>query len=125
MTGLGIDLVECDSAAISDAFLRTWFTADERRMLQSRKSPSARYEFWAAKEATFKACQRGEQFTPRRIRILEQRGNVFDVQFQGNRHPQQCRVDVRRIDGHIFALAAVGGESVAEVCSFPHRWQTP
>jgi 4'-phosphopantetheinyl transferase len=96
---LGVDLVE---PAESSQALRWTFSPGELDWLAD--SPRNRPEqLWALKEALYKACQRGEGFSPQ---------NIETVPGQLPSYPRFAAQDLRqlqswRVDGHFAALAVV------------------
>ncbi len=65
---VGVDLAARQD--VSAGFVRLWFTPAEQRWLAESTDAHAAATIWAAKEALFKACNRGEGFAPRMIEVL-------------------------------------------------------
>jgi phosphopantetheinyl transferase len=65
---VGVDLAAPQK--LSAGFVRLWFTPAEQQWLAKSTAAHAAATIWAAKEALFKACNRGEGFTPRMIEVL-------------------------------------------------------
>jgi phosphopantetheinyl transferase len=65
---VGVDLVE--PVVFGNGFTDLWFTPAERHWLRHRGEPHGASLLWAAKEAVYKAINRGERFYPRQIEIL-------------------------------------------------------
>jgi 4'-phosphopantetheinyl transferase EntD len=96
---LGVDLVEL--AESSDS-LRWTFSPTEMNWLAKGTGNRAE-QLWASKEALYKACQRGEGFSPQ---------NMETVPGQLPSYPRFDAQDLRqlqswRVDGHFAALAIV------------------
>lgn len=66
-TLVGVDL--CQYRALSSSFVDTWFTPRERKGWENLETEQV-CRSWAAKESIYKACNRGEPFTPRRIEVF-------------------------------------------------------
>jgi 4'-phosphopantetheinyl transferase EntD len=105
-TSLGVDATPSD--AVSAAVVRRWFTPAEQRWLARSQSAEIGCFIWAAKEALYKACNRGEGFNPGEIEILSHGESKY-------RGESLSQVSLRswRIDGHIAVLAAVGAGRAA------------
>ncbi len=65
---IGVDLVAPSNYGAG--FCELWFTDGERRWIGPGRPPLRVATLWAIKEATYKACHRGEPFDPRRIEVL-------------------------------------------------------
>jgi phosphopantetheinyl transferase len=98
---LGVDLADCE--AFSDGFVETWFTPKERHWFHETQSPGIACFIWAAKEALYKACNRGEAFAPRDVEVLA------DGQCRYRRTPlADCRLQSWTVDHQLAVLATVG-----------------
>ncbi len=108
---LGVDLAS--KTARSAGFLRLWFTLNERRWIAA--DPARRTAIvWAMKEATYKACQAGESWSPRDIEIRALCGNRFACIFQ-DRLLQPLWTDVLEIDDQIAALVCLPRTSSRQI----------
>jgi phosphopantetheinyl transferase len=104
---LGADLA--DSGTFSDGFVELWFTPPERRWFQETQSSGIACFIWAAKEALYKACNRGESFAPRDVEVLpDGRCSYRHAPLAG------CRLQSWTVDGHLAVLAAVARTAVQE-----------
>ena len=79
-------------------------TPAEQNMLQ-RASDWTSGRIWAAKEAAYKACNRGEPFTPRRIESTPLGTTRLRCTCRFPRSPVSCDVRLRRLEGHALAIA--------------------
>lgn len=103
---LGVDLVEATN--LSEGFVRTWFSKSEQQWLQQGDQASQASQAWAMKEALYKACNEGEGFSPRSIRV--QPAISFSCHYTGNRDAGNrktpfCQVRSWQIDHQRAALA--------------------
>ncbi len=98
---LGVDLAGLESPG--PGFLRLWFTDDEIAWIERDHRADRASFLWAAKEALFKACNRGEGFDPRQFEVLAQDG----CRYRG-RAIDACRLRSWTLDGQVAALATVG-----------------
>lgn len=98
---VGVDITPCEG--LSEGFIRTWFTPDETAWLRQTAPPAGAYFLWAAKEALYKACNRGESFDPRQVEVLPQGGCRYRRVLL-----QDCRLQSWHIDGQVAALASIG-----------------
>jgi phosphopantetheinyl transferase len=97
---LGVDLVEPLRAAEN---LHWTFTAPERAWLAGNDRTSAA-RLWALKESLYKACQRGESFSPQQIEVAPGR----PPRYPERDLPRDLRTwQTWRVDGHVAALAIV------------------
>jgi phosphopantetheinyl transferase len=98
---LGVDLVLTDVAADKLAWT---FTRAERCWLTSAAEQHGAEQLWSMKEALYKACQRGEGFSPQRIEV---------VPGQTPRYPgcdaerELVCLQTWRVDGQCATLAVV------------------
>jgi phosphopantetheinyl transferase len=100
-TLLGVDLTPCE--ALSNRFIRLWFTPAEVAWLDETPSANNACFLWAAKEAIYKACNQSESFDPRHIEVLPTSG----CRFHGVRL-EDCRLQSWSIDRQIAVLATIG-----------------
>lgn len=103
-TRIGVDLVDLDESNLSVPALRTWFTPAELDEI-TRAGETSVSRFWAAKEAAFKACQRGERFTPRRIEISPTSAAGFTARCHFPGATRTCEIAVREQNRHVVAVA--------------------
>jgi phosphopantetheinyl transferase len=96
---LGVDLVE---PAKSRQTLHWTFSPDELHWLAATPGNHAE-QLWALKEALYKACQRGEGFSPQNIETVPGRLPSYP-RFDAQRLRQ---LQSWRVDGHFAALAVV------------------
>jgi phosphopantetheinyl transferase len=89
---------------LGSAFERSWLTAAEAAFLQQNQVDMTVADIWAMKEAVYKACNRGEAFTPRSIEIhLAADGTT--VRYHGHNLRNRCRVRVWRWGDEVAAVA--------------------
>jgi phosphopantetheinyl transferase len=65
---VGVDVARGE--ALTDGFVRLWFTPAEQAWLRETDCLSIAGFIWAAKEAVYKACNNGESFSPREVEVL-------------------------------------------------------
>jgi phosphopantetheinyl transferase len=98
---LGVDMTVCQP--LPAGLGRTWFARSEQQWLADSGSAGIGCFIWAAKEALYKACNRGESFDPRAVEILPD---------GPSRYCGVARTDVRLrswdIDGHVAVMATAG-----------------
>jgi len=97
---LGVDLT--DPTPPTAGFLRLWFTATERRWIEP-DPPRRAAMIWSLKEAVYKACQEGENWSPREVEIRPSPRGGFRGAFRG-RALRASRIETFEIDGQIAAL---------------------
>lgn len=99
---LGVDLVE---PALANHRLQWTFTPGERAWLAAGSDDAHRPEqLWAMKEALYKACQRGEGFSPQSIEVVPGQLPCYpNLDLTLDLRELQCW----RVDGHLAALATV------------------
>ena len=107
---VGVDLVQ--SRELGSAFEQSWFTSGERSLLEQHKELTAA-ELWALKEATYKACQQGESFSPRRIELSFVAGS-WRVCYLGRDLQDRVALHTWRIRDAIAAL----------VCTAPRQQES-
>ena len=106
----GIDMAECHEPG--EGFVRTWLTPGEQQWIGESGSADVAGFIWAAKEALYKACNRGESFDPRRVEVLP-RGTCQ----YGGRALEGCVLRSWRVENHIAVLASVQTECLAEIAA--------
>ncbi len=104
----GVDIAECQQ--LGAGFVRTWLTPGEQRWLRESRSADVAGFIWAAKEALYKACNRGESFDPRKVEVLPQ----GTCKYRG-RALRGCELRSWRVGEHVAVLATVRSESLAAV----------
>ncbi len=97
---LGVDAALCGE--VPPSVIRSWFTTAEQEWLARSQSAPIGCFVWAAKEALYKACNRGEGFDPRAVEILPHARATY----RGQPLPG-LRLRSRLIDGHIAVMAAI------------------
>jgi 4'-phosphopantetheinyl transferase EntD len=95
---VGVDIVPIEPRPAS--FVRTWFTARERNELHSEDPVNVAIG-WAAKEAAYKALNRGEGFRPRELHVSRSSESVGDVVWGRLR----CQVYISMHGDHVVAVA--------------------
>lgn len=90
------------SGAMPPSVIRTWFTPAEQEWLARSQSASIGCFVWAAKEALYKACNRGEGFDPRAVEILPHTRATYR-----GRSLRGLQMRSRLVDGHIAVMAAI------------------
>ncbi len=99
---VGVDLVRM--RRLGSAFERSWLTGAEATLLRQNQVDMTVADIWAMKEAVYKACNRGEAFTPRSIEIhLAADGTT--VRYHGRNLRNRCRVRVWRWGDEVAAVA--------------------
>ena len=97
---LGVDLAP--AADLHDGLLRVWFTPAERRWVERTCSSAIACFIWSAKEALYKACNRGESFDPRAVEIRSHGEASY------RRRPiSDIRLRSWTVDGHVAVMASV------------------
>lgn len=97
----GVDLVVEGPA--NPGFLRLWFNDSERtRLAAVHSGPRIA---WGVKEATYKALQQGERFTPRAFTVNPQSESVWNCHYQ--RWGRTLDVHLHRVAPHQWALLAM------------------
>jgi 4'-phosphopantetheinyl transferase EntD len=112
---LGVDLAESTDAPQA---LQWTFTPAERAWLAGDAATSDRaVQLWALKEALYKACQRGEGFSPQTIDVAPgQLPSYPNLDLAENLQ----RLQSWRVDGHLAALAIVKAQpAVATIMEAP------
>lgn len=100
---IGIDVVRCGS--FRDRAMELWFTQAEQGWLQQGRDTSVLAVLWAAKEAVYKATNRGEPFVPALIEIGCDGSGRYTWLRDGVSPGPDDLLLVRRTAGAIFALA--------------------
>lgn len=96
---LGVDVTRLGE--LPGTISKTWFTRAEQDWAASDGSGGVASLIWAAKEAVYKACNRGESFAPREVEI---RANGR-IAYRGALR-RELRLQSWQIDRHIVALAS-------------------
>jgi phosphopantetheinyl transferase len=99
---VGVDLAEPE--ALDPRSLVFWFSERERRLIRGGDRWQAA-SCWALKEATYKACHRGESFVPRRSEAVALSGGGWSCHYDGRPPAFIHHLRVWVHDGH--AAAAV------------------
>jgi phosphopantetheinyl transferase len=99
---VGADLVE--HAVQGRGFAKTWFTRHERRSLNATRDPRRLSAAWAVKEATYKACNRGEPFRPRQIHVSLASENQYDCAYRGVPLASPSSVRCWNVDDHFAVI---------------------
>ena len=98
---IGVDL--CQPDRHRDIFADTWFTNSELSYLRGAGSDEL-WRLWAIKESVYKACNRGEPFAPRRVRIGVSEGRyccTYHDRFLGD----DLTIDCHKAHGHIAVVS--------------------
>ena len=98
---VGVDLAE--EQQTSAGFRRLWLTEAERQF--GRRRDLTPLAAWVAKEAVFKACNRGESFAPRQLEIRPTANGQLTGSFFGTDLAGALSVQLWKVDGQIGALA--------------------
>ena len=104
---IGVDLVNLDEMAAvsaSGGFARLWYTPLERCWIvadQLRRTAT----LWGIKEAVYKACQRGETWSPRDVVVWPQNGG-YRCTYQGHAI-DGLRLEVQQVDRHLAVVASL------------------
>ncbi len=96
---MGVDLVE--ERPVRDGFLKLWFTRNEQDFLRTRRDLAMR--FWGAKEASYKAIQKGERFVPTAFEVGVSDNDWHCYCRESNR---ACRIDVTSVGLSVSAIIA-------------------
>lgn len=100
---IGVDLVERQRAG--PGFQQLWLTKAERRWLRRSVDPPWELaRLWAAKEAVYKACHRGESFAPLRIEVTARQGGSLGCNYDDRRVGSGTVLQTWRVDRHVAAL---------------------
>jgi phosphopantetheinyl transferase (holo-ACP synthase) len=100
-TCVGVDAVPV--AAYGDGFLETWMSSSERGWITGTRDVRTAAIVWAAKEAMYKAVNRGEPFVPRALEISpgkHARHAAPLAHVYGNGRP----IELTEVGGAILAL---------------------
>ncbi|HSD51280.1 MAG TPA: 4'-phosphopantetheinyl transferase superfamily protein [Candidatus Methylomirabilis sp.] len=105
---MGVDLTPIQSPGVG--FLDLWFTPRERAWIWSQSDQAPRWAatLWAVKEAFYKATNRGEGFTPRRIEVRVDPPDGYAIRCDGARPRGGCLVRVATTGGEVVAAVLVG-----------------
>jgi 4'-phosphopantetheinyl transferase len=106
---LGVDLASAMPA--SERFVRTWFSAAERRWLEGQRSAGAQ-TLWAIKEAVYKAANDGEGWNPRQIEVLPLSTGQLRCVYRG-RQLERLVIEICHFDDHVAAIACLATHVVA------------
>ncbi|MBI84182.1 MAG: hypothetical protein CMJ81_13355 [Planctomycetaceae bacterium] len=108
-TKVGVDL--CHLAPLPASFLTNWFTDSERERIdqisdgeEQRTKEVCR--LWAAKEAIYKACNRGESFAPRQVEVSWNTG-PWTCRYYDNVWKDELRLKTWEVDGHVAVTATL------------------
>ena len=104
---VGVDLVdlECLAAASGNGgFARLWFTPLERCWIAADR-PRRTATLWGIKEAVYKACQRGEGWSPRDVVVWPRTGG-YRCTYRG-RAIAGLRLEVRQIGRQLAVVASL------------------
>ena len=99
---VGADLVE--HTAHGRGFAKTWFNRHERHSLDITCDPRRLAAAWAIKEATYKACNRGEPFRPREIHVSLASENQYDCAYRGMPLASPNSVRCWNVDDHFAVI---------------------
>ena len=83
-------------------FTRLWFTRAEQEWFDRGGASEIGCLLWAAKEAVFKACNRGESFEPAAIEILPCGAGTYR-----GAALTSLRLRSWEVDGHVAVVASV------------------
>lgn len=104
---VGVDLAPIEAS--TPGFLKTWFTPNEQEWLRSADAATIAAA-WASKEAAYKACNDGEQFTPRRIEIRPAKPpqTGYRCRYDGVDLGTDCTIRICEYGREIAAIARLG-----------------
>jgi phosphopantetheinyl transferase len=80
-----------------------WFTQAERDWVAEARSTTIACFIWSAKEALYKACNRGESFDPRQVEVLPQGQGTY-----AGAALRDMRLRSWTVDGHVAVMASLG-----------------
>jgi phosphopantetheinyl transferase len=100
---VGVDLVECIDRG--EGFLRMWFTPDEQSWVR-RNGWTEACKIWAAKEAAYKALNRGEPFRPQRVEICPRPCGPYGCA-GGGESEDDCRIHIEFVGRNVMAVAEI------------------
>lgn len=106
--GFGVDVAE--AADLKTSFTVAWFTPSERKFLDAAPDRAAGLRIWTAKEASYKACQSGESFDPRRCEVRPGDAHSGYTTYHGP-IPRRCQVRWVDFGVGVRALAVREDES--------------
>ena len=104
---VGVDLVSLDEIAgvsASGGFARLWFTPRERSWIAAdclRRTAT----LWGIKEAVYKACQKGQAWSPGDVEVWPRTGG-YDCTYRGQAM-DRLRLEVEQVDGHLAIVASL------------------
>jgi phosphopantetheinyl transferase len=101
---IGIDLVAEQPGRARR--LEVWFTPHELDLIRRQADWTADH-IWAAKEAAYKACQRGERFAPRQIEIEALAFPWLRGTCRFAAAVVTCDIYCQRLPRHVLAVAAL------------------
>lgn len=113
---IGIDLVAEQPGRTRR--LEAWLTPQELGLIRRHAGWTADH-IWAAKEAAYKACQRGERFAPRQIEIEALAAPWLRGTCRFAAAVVTCDICCQRLPGHVLAVAAVPRRQDREHPSWP------
>jgi phosphopantetheinyl transferase len=98
---LGVDVAV--SRPLPASLSQLWFTQAERAWVAEARSSGIACFIWSAKEALYKACNRGESFDPRQVEVLPHGRGTY-----GGAALQDLRLRSWTVDGHVAVMASLG-----------------
>ncbi|HLA85126.1 MAG TPA: 4'-phosphopantetheinyl transferase superfamily protein [Thermoguttaceae bacterium] len=99
---IGVDLVK--NEPLGPGFAAAWLD-DEERCLAEAGDRLEVCRLWAAKEAAYKAINRGDPFAPRRVQIRRSAAGGYTCVYRDIDLTGRCRINVWPCDDHLAALA--------------------
>ena len=122
-TQVGVDL--CRLTPLPPSFLQSWFTDSERERIsgiseENQQRTKEICRLWAAKEAIYKACNRGESFAPRQVEV-SWNPEPWICRYYDNVLEDELRLETWEIDGHVAVAATLSiGSNALAITGVPH-----
>ena len=115
-TTIGVDITPIQK--MSNSFVKTWFTPNERHWLACQQHQKQRQTciLWAIKEAFYKASHQGEGFAPHHIEVCIHSDKQYRVQYTGNTtipHPS-VQISATVVNGETIAIVTTNKPSLED-----------
>ena len=120
---VGVDL--CPLRAMPSSFSQTWFTPLERGQIEQKSGGNSERtreicRLWAAKEAIYKACNRGESFAPHQIEVSWDR-ETWLCRYHDSVLKDELRLETWEVNDQVAVFATLRIPSVAlPLTGVPH-----
>jgi phosphopantetheinyl transferase len=102
---LGVDLAQPERVGLGA--LDPWYTQQERQWIHEQHDPTAAAQLWTIKQAFFKAANRGEMFSPRRVSVTTDADGRFQCTYSHRSHDLPAYIAVTTCDQQVAALVVI------------------